>query len=48
MRDAQTDHKSIMRTIALDSTDGIIRGQEVEDTGAPIMVPVGLRPSAAS
>lgn len=30
-----------VRTIALDSTDGLIRGQEVEDTGTPIMVPVG-------
>ncbi len=30
-----------VRTIALDSTDGLIRGQEVVDTGAPIMVPVG-------
>ncbi len=32
---------SKVRTIALDSTDGLIRGQEVTDTGAPIMVPVG-------
>lgn len=30
-----------VRTIALDSTDGLVRGQEVRDTGAPIMVPVG-------
>ena len=30
-----------VRTIALDSTDGLVRGQEVLDTGAPIMVPVG-------
>ena len=30
-----------VRTIALDSTEGLIRGQEVADTGAPIMVPVG-------
>jgi len=30
-----------VRTIALDSTEGLIRGQEVSDTGAPIMVPVG-------
>jgi F-type H+-transporting ATPase subunit beta len=30
-----------VRTIALDSTDGLVRGQEVVDTGAPIMVPVG-------
>ena len=32
---------SKVRTIALDSTDGLVRGQEVIDTGSPIMVPVG-------
>lgn len=30
-----------VRTIALDSTEGLIRGQAVLDTGNPIMVPVG-------
>ena len=30
-----------VRTIALDATDGLTRGQEVLDTGAPISVPVG-------
>ena len=30
-----------VRTIALDSTEGLIRGQNVADTGNPIMVPVG-------
>ncbi|MCL1631267.1 F0F1 ATP synthase subunit beta [Sporolactobacillus sp. CPB3-1] len=30
-----------VRTIAMDSTDGLVRGMEVEDTGAPISVPVG-------
>lgn len=30
-----------MRTIALDSTEGLVRGQEVIDTGNPIAVPVG-------
>ena len=30
-----------VRTIALDSTEGLIRGQGVADTGNPIMVPVG-------
>ena len=30
-----------VRTIAMDTTDGLVRGQEVEDTGAPISVPVG-------
>ena len=30
-----------VRTIALDSTEGLVRGQGVRDTGNPIMVPVG-------
>ena len=30
-----------VRAIALDSTDGVRRGQQVEDTGGPITVPVG-------
>ena len=30
-----------VRTIALDSTEGLVRGQGVSDTGSPIMVPVG-------
>ena len=30
-----------VRTIAMASTDGLIRGMEVVDTGAPISVPVG-------
>jgi F0F1-type ATP synthase beta subunit len=32
---------SNVRTIALDSTEGLVRGQEVLDTGDPIRVPVG-------
>lgn len=32
---------SIVRTIAMDTTDGVTRGQKVIDTGNPIMVPVG-------
>src|SRR5579875_3897766 len=28
-------------TIAMDTTDGLVRGQEVRDTGSPISVPVG-------
>ena len=31
----------VVRCIALDSTDGLIRGQEVINTGEPIKVPVG-------
>ncbi len=30
-----------VRTVAMDSTDGLSRGMEVTDTGAPISVPVG-------
>ncbi len=33
--------ESTVRTIAMDATDGLVRGQEVVDTGAPIAVPVG-------
>lgn len=32
---------SSVRTVAMDSTDGLTRGKTVEDTGAPIMVSVG-------
>merc|ERR1711937_179063 len=32
---------SRVRTIAMDSTEGLVRGQEVNDTGAPISIPVG-------
>ena len=30
-----------VRTIAMDTTDGLVRGMDVKDTGAPITVPVG-------
>ena len=32
---------NIVRTIAMGSTDGLVRGTEAIDTGAPISVPVG-------
>lgn len=32
-----------VRAVALGSTDGIARGQEIRDTGAPISIPVGLK-----
>lgn len=38
---AQQLGESIVRCIAMDSTDGLKRGQEVVDTGAPISIPVG-------
>ncbi|MET0353409.1 MAG: F0F1 ATP synthase subunit beta, partial [Plantibacter flavus] len=31
----------LVRAIALNPTDGLVRGQEVTDTGSPISVPVG-------
>jgi F-type H+-transporting ATPase subunit beta len=34
---------STVRCIAMDSTDGLVRGQEVKDTGAPISIPVGAQ-----
>ncbi len=30
-----------VRTVAMDGTEGLVRGQAVTDTGGPIMVPVG-------
>src|SRR3954447_16854521 len=38
---AQHLGESTVRTIAMDTTEGLVRGQEVNDTGAPIRVPVG-------
>ena len=38
---AQHLGESTVRTIAMDTTEGLVRGQEISDTGEPIMVPVG-------
>ncbi|MFN3233174.1 MAG: F0F1 ATP synthase subunit beta [Alphaproteobacteria bacterium] len=38
---AQHLGESTVRTIAMDTTDGLVRGDEVTDTGEPISVPVG-------
>ena len=38
---AQHLGESTVRTIAMDTTDGLVRGQEVTDLGEPISVPVG-------
>ncbi len=38
---AQHLGNNIVRTIAMDSTDGLVRGMEAVDTDAPIMAPVG-------
>lgn len=32
---------NVLRSVAMDTTDGLARGMEVTDTGAPISVPVG-------
>ena len=38
---AQHLGENTVRTIAMDSSEGLVRGQEVTDTDGPIMVPVG-------
>ena len=38
---AQHLGENAVRTIAMDTTDGLVRGQTVTDTGAPISMPVG-------
>ena len=38
---AQHLGENTVRTIAMDSTEGMVRGQEVVDTGSPITMPVG-------
>src|SRR5690606_30223811 len=38
---AQHLGENTVRCIAMDSTDGLVRGQKVVDTGGPITVPVG-------
>ncbi|MFA7275298.1 MAG: F0F1 ATP synthase subunit beta [Pseudobdellovibrionaceae bacterium] len=39
---AQHLGENVVRCIAMDSTDGLVRGTPVKDTGAPISVPVGI------
>merc|ERR1712234_88437 len=38
---AQHLGENTVRTIAMDGTEGLVRGQPVEDTGSPITIPVG-------
>tara|TARA_R110000787_G_scaffold16622_42_gene51415 strand:- start:573 stop:1994 length:1422 start_codon:yes stop_codon:yes gene_type:complete len=38
---AQHLGENMVRTIAMDATEGLVRGQEVTDNGSPIQVPVG-------
>ena len=42
---AQHLGENTVRTIAMDTTEGLVRGQEVVDSGGPIIVPSGRRPS---
>ena len=34
--------ENTVRTIAMDGTEGLVRGQPVQDTGYPIRIPVGV------
>ena len=38
---AQHLGENTVRTIAMDATEGLVRGQKVRDVGSPIMVPAG-------
>src|SRR6185295_18851766 len=38
---AQHLGESEVRTVAMDTTDGLVRGQKAVDTGLPIAMPVG-------
>ena len=38
---AQHLGESTVRTVAMDTSEGLVRGQEVRDTGTPISVPLG-------
>jgi F-type H+-transporting ATPase subunit beta len=38
---AQQLGENVVRTIAMDTTDGLVRGTQAIDTGEPIMMPVG-------
>src|SRR5262249_25156380 len=41
---AQHLGESTVRTVAMDTSEGLVRGREVTDTGSPITVPVGDGP----
>src|SRR5262250_2099020 len=38
---AQQLGENTVRTVAMDTTDGLVRGAQAVDTGGPIMMPVG-------
>ena len=41
---AQHLGEKLVRTVAMDTTDGLVRGMKVKNTGQPITVPVGTGP----
>src|SRR6201981_2289996 len=41
---AQHLGEKTVRTVAMDTTDGLVRGQPATDSGAPITGPVGPQP----
>ncbi len=45
---AQHLGENTVRAVAMDSTDGLVRGMAVKNTAAPISMPVGKECSAAS
>ncbi|KAL8454891.1 hypothetical protein Emag_001257 [Eimeria magna] len=45
---AQHLGENVVRTIAMDGTDGLVRGQEVRDTGAPIQTAATAAATAAA
>ena len=45
---AQHLGENTVRCVAMDTTDGLVRGQPATNTGDVIRIPVGPRPSAAS
>src|SRR6185503_12075194 len=45
---AQHLGEHMVRCVAMDTTDGLVRGQAVKNTSSPITMPVGPRPRTAS
>jgi len=41
---AQHLGENLVRTVAMDSTDGLVRGMPVQNTGEPIQMPAGSHP----
>ena len=45
---AQHLGENTVRTVAMDATEGLVRGEKVTDTGGPIMFPWAQKPWAVS